>query len=85
MVERLNREEVMLKRRLADIEAERPSLTAFYAALNPEQKREFGQAAMRAMGGRLHMMMGMMGHRPGPMGPMGHGPMGDAPPPAPPQ
>ena len=73
----------MLKHRLADIDAERPSLTAFYAALNPEQKQEFGHAAMREMGGRMHMM-GMMGRHRG-MGPMGRGPMGDAPPPAPPQ
>ena len=82
VVERLNREETMLKHRLADIDAERPSLTGFYAALNPEQKQEFGHAAMRGMGGRMHM--GMMGRHHG-MGPMGRGPMGDAPPPAPPQ
>jgi hypothetical protein len=87
MMTRLSMEETMLKRRLADIDAERPSLGALYAALNPAQKEEFGHAAMRALGGRMGMMMGMMGgHRHG-MGPgaVGHGPMGDMPPPAPPQ
>ena len=79
---RLDREETMLKRRLADLDAERPSLGALYAALTPEQKQALGHAGMRGMGGR----MGMMGrhHGMGPMGPMGRGPMGDAPPPAPP-
>jgi hypothetical protein len=79
MMARLNMEETMLKRRLADIDAERPSLGALYAALNPEQKQEFGHAAMRAMGGRMGMMMGMMGHRGMGPGPMDHGPMGDMP------
>jgi hypothetical protein len=84
MMARLNMEETMLKRRLADIDAERPSLGALYAALNPEQKQEFGHAAMRAMGGRMGMMMGMMGHRGMGPGPMDHRPMGDmAPPPRP--
>lgn len=89
MMTRLNMEETMLKRRLADIDAERPSLGALYASLNAEQKQEFGHAAMRALGGRMGMMMGMMGghrHGMGPgRGPMDHGPMGDMPPPAPPQ
>jgi hypothetical protein len=83
MMARLNMEETMLKRRLADIDAERPTLSALYAALNPEQKQEFGHAAMRAMGGRMGMMMGMMGgrnHGMGPgRGPMDHRPMGDMP------
>ena len=60
----------MLKRRLADIDAERPSLDALYASLRAEQKQEFGQAAM---GGRHH------GMGPG-RGPMDHDPMGDVPP-----
>ena len=87
MMARLSMEETMLKRRLADIDAERPSLSALYAALNPEQKQEFGHAAMRAMGGRMGMMMGMMGrHGMGPgRGPMDHRPMGDMPPAPPPQ
>jgi LTXXQ motif family protein len=89
MMARLNMEETMLKRRLADIDAERPTLSALYAALNPEQKQEFGHAAMRAMGGRMGMMMGMVGgrnHGMGPgRGPMDHRPMGDMPPPPRPQ
>jgi hypothetical protein len=89
MMARLTMEETMLKRRLADIDAERPSLGALYASLNPEQKQEVGHAAMRAMGGRMGMMMGMMGGRHHGMGsgrgPMGHGPMGDMPPAPPPQ
>ena len=82
LVARLNMEETMLKRRLADIDAERPSITALYAALTPEQKQELGHAGMHGMGER----MGMMGrhHGMGP-GPMGHGPMGEMPPPPPPQ
>jgi len=87
MMVRLTMEETMLKRRLADIDAERPSLGALYASLNPEQKQEFGHAAMRAMGGRMGMMMGMMGGRHHGMGrgPMDRRPMGDMPPAPPPQ
>jgi len=95
VVDRLNREETMLKNRLADIDAEKPSLTAFYDSLTPAQKQEFGHAAMHRMAERMHMMMGMMGRHPGMGGPVGHGPMGappgpmgpmgDAPPPPPAQ
>lgn len=90
VVDRLNQEETMLKKRLANIDALRPSLTAFYDSLTPAQKQEFGHDARRHMEGRMHMMMGMMGRpRPPEMGdhmgrgprPMGGpGPMGDAPP-----
>jgi hypothetical protein len=86
VVDRLAMEEDMLKKRLSDIEAERPALAAFYDSLSAAQKQEFGHGGMR---GR---MMGMMGRHPGMgpgrmglMGPMGHGPMGDAPPPPPAQ
>jgi hypothetical protein len=88
VVDRLGMEEDMLKKRLADIEAERPALAAFYDSLTPEQKEEFGHGGMRPMAARMHMMMGMMGRpHPGMMGPgpMGHGPMGEAPPPPPAQ
>jgi hypothetical protein len=85
VMDRLTMEETMLKRRLADIQTERPTLAALYDSLTPAQKEEFGHGGMR---GR---MMGMMGRHPG-MGPdrmgpgsMGHGPMGDAPPPPPAQ
>ena len=95
MLDRLNREETMLKTRLADIDAEKPSLTAFYDRSPRQQKQEFGRAGMHHMAGRMHMMMGMMGRRirawaarwawsdDGPAD--GPGPMGDAPPPPPAQ
>ena len=92
VVDRLALEEDLLKRRLSDIETERPALSALYAVLTPTQKEEFGQDDLNRMAGRLHMMLGMM-DRPhpgmGPMGrgPMGHGPMGEGPlgqPPEPP-
>ncbi len=83
MVEQLSREEDMLKARLADIQAERPALTALYAGLTPAQKEEFAGLARHAMGERLQlagrMMHGAeMGHR------FGRGPDGAPPPPPPP-
>jgi LTXXQ motif family protein len=90
VVDRLTMEETALKKRLANIEAIRPALAAFYTSLTPAQKEEFGHGGMRHRGGRMHMMMGMMGGRPRPPEMGGHmgrgGPMGPAPmPPAPPQ
>jgi hypothetical protein len=84
MMERLDREEDRLKTRLADIQAERPALSALYAALDPAQKEDFGRAAR--MGGRMHRTMGMMHHGRSPeMGRrFGRGPAGEAPLPAPP-
>lgn len=77
-------EEKLLKARLADLEAERPALTALYNALNPEQQAELGRAARHKMAGRMHLMMGMM-NRPGMMGhAMGRGPDGPGAPPPPP-
>lgn len=91
VVDRLALEEDLLKRRLSDIQTERPALSALYAALTPVQKQEFGQDGLRRMAGRMHMMLGMMdrphpGMGPGPMdhGPMGRGPMGGPPEPPPP-
>ena len=88
VVDRLALEEDLLKRRLSDIQTERPALSALYAALTPAQKQEFGQGDLRRMAGRMHMMLGMMDHPgmgPGPMdhGPM-RGPMGGPPEPPPP-
>jgi hypothetical protein len=86
VVDRLTMEETMLKKRLANIEAIRPALSAFYASLTPAQKEEFGHGGMHRRGGRMHMMMGMMGGRPRPpeMGDhMSRGPMGAGPVPAP--
>jgi hypothetical protein len=79
IADRLNMEEKLLKIRLSDIQAEKPSLVALAQALTPEQQEELGRAGMAGMGGRMHMMMGMMG-RGGMRGRMGHGP--EAPPPA---
>ena len=86
MVDRLALEEDLLKRRLSDIQTERPALTALYAALTPAQKREFGEDDLRRMAGRMHMMLGMIdrphrGMGPGPVGrgPMGRGPMDSGP------
>ena len=87
VMQRLDREEGMLKTRLADIQAERPALDALYGALNPTQKQEFARAARHRMGERMHMAMGMMRHAPqmgrrlGRGGPDGAPPM----PPPPPQ
>ena len=96
VVDRLALEEDLLKRRLSDIQTERPALSALYAALTQAQKQEFGQDDMRRMTGRVHMMLGIM-DRPhpgmgpdsmdhGPMDhrPMGRGPMGGPPEPPPP-
>jgi hypothetical protein len=91
VVDRLAMEEDFLKKRLADIQTERPALTAFYDSLTQAQKDELGDARLR-MAARMHRMLGMMerphpGMGPGRMGrgPMENGPMGEAPPPPPAQ
>ena len=86
MMQRLDREEDMLKRRLADIQAERPALDALYGALSATQKQELARAAQHGMGERMHMAMGMMRHAPQMGRGLGRGPDGGPPmPPAPPQ
>ena len=84
MIARLDREEDRLKTRLADIQAERPALSALYAALDPAQKEEFGRATRHAMAGRMHRTMGMMNHGREMGRRFGRGPAGDPPLPAPP-
>ena len=84
-MERLNREEEMLKDRLADIDAERPALTALYAALTPTQKQEVAAAVRHRMAGRMHRMMGMMHDAPEMGRRMGRGPAGEPPLPQPQQ
>ena len=92
VVDGMAMEENLLKKRLADIQAERPALTALYNALTPAQKEELTRAGMRRMEGRMHMMLSMLDHpgmgmmRPGTMrGPMTQdGPMGGPPEPPPP-
>jgi hypothetical protein len=98
VVDRMERREAMLQKRLADLQAERPALESFYNALSADQKREFGRGVAGLMMLREHRMMaggpGMMGHRMGGMmgpgmmerGMMHRGPMGmgpDGPPPGP--
>ena len=75
MVERLALEEDLLKRRLTDIQAERPALAALYGALTPAQKEEFSRGDMHRMPGRFNVMFGML-DRPHPgMGMMRQRPM----------
>jgi len=86
MMQRLDREEDMLKARLADIQAERPALNALYGVLNPTQKQEFARTARQGMGEHIHMAMGMMRHAPEMGRRLGRGPDGGPPmPPPPPQ
>jgi len=86
MMQRLDREEDMLKTRLADIQAERPALKAFYGALNATQKQEFARAARHGMGERMHIAMDMMRHAPQMGRRLGRGPDEGPPmPPPPPQ
>ena len=86
MMQRLDREEDMLKTRLADIQAERPALEALYGALNAAQKQEFARAARHGMGERMHMAMDMMRHAPQMGRRLGRGPDEGPPmPPPPPQ
>jgi hypothetical protein len=73
VVDRLALEEDLLKRRLSDIQAERPALTALYASLTPTQKQEFGHGDRRRMAGRMHMMLGMMDYPRRGTGPMRRG------------
>jgi hypothetical protein len=75
-VERMSREQDMLKKRLAELDAERPALAALYDALVPKQREALsGDGRMMARGGMMDR--GMM--RQGPME------MGDRLPPPPPQ
>lgn len=87
VVDRMTLEEDLLKRRLSDIQAERPALAALYGALTPVQKEEFQRNDMHRMAGRMHMMLGMMDRPRGNMGFMRRGPGPDGPmggPPEPP-
>jgi len=83
-VERMSREQDMLKKRLADLDAERPALAALYDALTPKQREALsGDRHMMAGGAMDRGMMrpGMMMRRdmsPAPVEP------GDHPPPPPP-
>lgn len=75
-VERMSREQDLLKKRLAELDAERPALAALYDALAPKQREALsGDHRMMVRGGMMDR--GMM--RRGPME------MGDRLPPPPPQ
>ncbi len=66
LIDGINRQQDRLKKRLADLDAERPPLEALYNALDPRQKIELTHGIRGLM-----MMHGMMEHRMG-----GHGMMG---------
>jgi len=76
LVDRMGREEEMLKKRLADLDAERPVLAALYNALSPDQREDLSPHHRMMAGG---MMMDPEQFRRPPME------MGDHPPPPPPQ
>jgi LTXXQ motif family protein len=90
LLDEMTRQEDMLKRRLTDLQAERPVLTAFYNALNDTQKAALMHPGPEAMMGR-HLMFsdalrppmpngGMMGPGPGlPQRGQGMGPDGPQP------
>lgn len=71
-VERMKSEEVMLRQRVADLEAERPAFSALYAVLAPDQRQALSPP---------RPMMGH-GHRPIPPHEMGELPPPSPPPPA---
>jgi hypothetical protein len=88
-VDRMARMEDRLKKRIADLDAERPAFAALYSALSPEQQKPLAPHHHRMMhrgmgrhGGMGHGMIrfGMM--RPGMMN---RGPMNGQPPATPPQ
>jgi hypothetical protein len=77
VVERMGREEEMLKRRVADLDAERPALGALYGALTPEQRESLSPGRHRMLAGGMMMDRGRFRRQPMEMG--------DHPPPPPPQ
>ena len=75
LIDGMAREEDMLKRRIADLDAERPALAALYNALTPDQRETLSPH-------HFHMAGGMMDHDRFQHPPME---MGDHQPPPPPQ
>ncbi|MBV9550309.1 MAG: Spy/CpxP family protein refolding chaperone [Alphaproteobacteria bacterium] len=73
-VERLARQETMLQRRLADIQAERPALDALWSGLNADQRQIFQREAGRGGIGRGGIGRGGLGR--GGFGGRGFGPRG---------
>jgi hypothetical protein len=85
-VDRMTRMEDRLKKRIADLDAERPAFTALYSALSPDQQKALAPHRHGMMHGRHgmrgHGMMGQGMMRPGAMR---HGPINGQPPAPPPQ
>lgn len=83
VVDRMNREEDMLKQRLAQLQAERPALEALFNSLTSEQKMALGDLGHHD---GMHGMRGpgMMGHRMMAGGWGDHGAPGGMMPPPPP-
>ncbi len=87
LVDALKRHEKRMEERLADLQAQMPSLEALSATLNDEQKHILDRGAMHAMMERMHGMearMHGMGDRMEGMMHRDGGPQGDMPPPPPP-
>jgi len=68
VVERMGREEEMLKRRIADLDAERPALSALYGALSPEQREALSPGRHRMLAGGAMMDRDRFRHPPMEMG-----------------
>jgi hypothetical protein len=85
-VDRMARMEDRLKKRIADLDAERPAFAALYSALSPDQQKALTPHRHGMMHGRHgmrgHGMMGRGMMRPRTMSP---GPMNGQPPAPPPQ
>jgi hypothetical protein len=85
-VDRMARMEDRLKKRIADLDAERPAFAALYSALSPDQQKALTPHRHGMMHGRHgmrgHGMMGQGMMRPRTMSP---GPMNGQPPAPPPQ
>jgi len=75
-VDRMARMEDRLKKRIADLDAERPAFAALYGALSPDQQKVLTPHRH----GMMHGRHGMMGR-----GMMRHGPMNNQPAAPPPQ
>jgi hypothetical protein len=85
-VDRMAHMEDRLKKRIADLDAERPAFAALYGALSPDQQKALTPHRHRMTHGRHGMRgHGMMGRGMMRPGAMPHGPMNGQPPAPPPQ
>lgn len=83
-VDRMARMEDRLKKRIADLDAERPAFAALYGALSPEQQKALAPHRHRMMHRGMGRHRGMTGHGMRP-GMMNRGPMNGQPPAPPPR